>query len=590
MSSTRTHRLRVLAVQKLAAAYQADEIAASVMVMQGASALDDLAERVLKVDPNDLDARYVHFFHEKIPSRQLADYTTTAVLDDLIESQPNRLQYYRTRGIVRCFRDEYAMAVKDFTHILRESRSLRKARAAHHSDDARRTKTKGKKHKENKVNGQAPPNGTSAPDPNAPDESAALKVPLHPSVGPDAPEALEIQALFLRGAAYLQHAVLMIENAVLEVEELDKIPAQDALELKLFLLEKGRYGGMTGEEPDGPLGPKTGDKMKAYRRVLATPELQQVVSTLLRKSIRDHEKFMTYFDTVDGVLPYFQGNLAQRVECAFLLSESLRPGSHAPPPPLPENPGIFTTYHPLLVEAQYSVLLSHMILGDFVSVVSGYQHAAALVDGLEGYPIFLPARSMAQAEFVEIMERLASSWGPGTQPHSFSQQTNTLMIEGPPMPLAIEGPTASIEVQDSAGSTRTPSPTTEEDGTRSSTEPENVSTSPSLSLVVANANRTNGHSNGLRQQPSATESLEDSPIIGGITMQNKALNLDCLKILLAPVANRQKIKSEKEAEAVAKDKAAGRKNGLSINIPLHGPRVDIALAYIAAVHLPELDP
>jgi hypothetical protein len=49
MSSMRTHRLRVLAVQKLAEAYKADEIAASVMVMQGASALDDLAERVLKV-------------------------------------------------------------------------------------------------------------------------------------------------------------------------------------------------------------------------------------------------------------------------------------------------------------------------------------------------------------------------------------------------------------------------------------------------------------------------------------------------------------------------------------------------------------
>lgn len=49
MSSTRTHRLRVLAVEKLASAYKVDEIAASVMVMQGASALDDLAERVLKV-------------------------------------------------------------------------------------------------------------------------------------------------------------------------------------------------------------------------------------------------------------------------------------------------------------------------------------------------------------------------------------------------------------------------------------------------------------------------------------------------------------------------------------------------------------
>ena len=49
MSSARTHRLRVMAVKKLAAAYKADEIAASVMVMQGASALDDLAERVLRV-------------------------------------------------------------------------------------------------------------------------------------------------------------------------------------------------------------------------------------------------------------------------------------------------------------------------------------------------------------------------------------------------------------------------------------------------------------------------------------------------------------------------------------------------------------
>jgi hypothetical protein len=85
MSAMRLHRLRVLAVQKLAQAYKADEIASSVMVMQGGSVFDDVAERVLKngalhsfiqdclmtvlLDPNDPDARYVHFFHEKIPSR-----------------------------------------------------------------------------------------------------------------------------------------------------------------------------------------------------------------------------------------------------------------------------------------------------------------------------------------------------------------------------------------------------------------------------------------------------------------------------------------------------------------------------------------
>jgi hypothetical protein len=87
MSAMRIHRLRALAVQKLAAAYRADEIASSVMVMQGGSIFEDIAERVLKIgassvflsfcqcdsqivkDPNDADAKYVHFFHEKIPSR-----------------------------------------------------------------------------------------------------------------------------------------------------------------------------------------------------------------------------------------------------------------------------------------------------------------------------------------------------------------------------------------------------------------------------------------------------------------------------------------------------------------------------------------
>ena len=49
MSANRLHRLRCLAVQKLAQAYKADEIASSVMVMQGGSVFDDIAERVLKV-------------------------------------------------------------------------------------------------------------------------------------------------------------------------------------------------------------------------------------------------------------------------------------------------------------------------------------------------------------------------------------------------------------------------------------------------------------------------------------------------------------------------------------------------------------
>jgi hypothetical protein len=48
LSATRIHRLRALAVQKLAAAYKLDEVAASVMVMQGGSVFDDIAQRVLR--------------------------------------------------------------------------------------------------------------------------------------------------------------------------------------------------------------------------------------------------------------------------------------------------------------------------------------------------------------------------------------------------------------------------------------------------------------------------------------------------------------------------------------------------------------
>ena len=62
-------------------------------------------------------------------------------------------------------------------------------------------------------------------------------------------------------------------------------------------------------------------------------------------------------------------------------------------------------------------------------------------------------------------------------------------------------------------------------------------------------------------------------------------------MLLVPVAAKQKEKAGKAAAEKAAEKAAGKtkKKPLSINIPLHGPRVEIILAWLAAVHLVELD-
>ena len=50
----RTHCLGALAVQSLAAVYRADEIASSMMVMQGGNMFEDTAERVLKVGASSL--------------------------------------------------------------------------------------------------------------------------------------------------------------------------------------------------------------------------------------------------------------------------------------------------------------------------------------------------------------------------------------------------------------------------------------------------------------------------------------------------------------------------------------------------------
>ncbi|KAI0348316.1 hypothetical protein BDW22DRAFT_1385540 [Trametopsis cervina] len=579
MSATRVHRLRVLAVQKLAAAYKADEIASSVMVMQGGSVFDDIAERVLRVDPHDVDARYVHFFHEKIPSRQLAESTTTTLLDDLIAAQPHRLEFFRTRGIVHCFRDEFALATKDFTHVLKESRAQRKTRAAHLTNglsNSQGTKGKRKKGKSGgfKMHGQAPMDGTSTPPImdgptiDGPDGEPLL---LHPSVLPDAPNPLEPQCLFLRGAAYLQHAVYLIEQAVLQLEGIRKGGTVDGAELRLCYIENGRYGGVEIGNPAGPLGPKSGAKLIAYQQALANEEFKDQIFGLVKKSMRDHEKFLSHFDTLESppVDAADDVDLSRKAEYAFLLSQSFRPGTqNAPPDPLhPDMPPMFTTYHPLLVESHFSILICHLMLGDFPSLLPAFYRAALLVDGLEGYPVFLPPRSMAQAEFVEILERLASGWRIGTKAHSF-MRSNTLALEvssrsqkakavNRPHTLSIVPPEPQAATQNSL------------------LTPMGINGSSSSSAIHP-SNPPSGRASP--QPPAARVDLVES--------------LDYARMLLVPVAAKQREKAGKVAMEKAAEKAAGKnkkKKPVSINIPLHGPRVEVVMAWLGAVHLIELD-
>ncbi|KAH0591427.1 hypothetical protein H2248_001504 [Termitomyces sp. 'cryptogamus'] len=567
MSAMRIHRLRALAVQKLAQAYKADEIASSVMIMQGGSVFDDVAERVLRHDPTDLDAKYVHFFHEKIPSRQLAESTSTRVLDELIAARPQHLEYYRTRGIVHCFRDEYTQATKDFTYALKEARAVRKAKAMHRNmkllGDSRFLKN-GKRKKvgvNSHTNGQAPPNGTSPlGGGEEATESADGELQLqHPSLLPDAPDPIEPQLLFLRGAAYLQHAIFLIETAVLKLEGVQKGQTLDGAELRLCYLGQGKYGGVEIGNPDGPLGKSDEAKVEAYRDVLAAEPFREQITALLRKSIRDHERFLSHFDSIEAPNALHGGDIAHQMEYAFLLNESLQPITHVnnamPSLSVSEVAAIFTTYHPLIVESHFSVLICQLMLGDFIDILPTFARTAAAVDGLDGCPVFLPARSMGQAEFMELLERLAAGWAHGVKPHSLAglRGKAKLSIETLPSPRGLI------------------------------TSPN--STTTSLSEEGSSSTSCNGESSSCLTPPPppppSSASISGSyswPSVDGTRV------LDCARILLAPVAKRQRLRA-----AMERTSRLAKKKPSMISIPLHGPRVEIILAWLGAVHLPELD-
>ena len=503
---------------------------------------------------------------------------------------------------------------------------------------------------------------------------------MHPSALPSAPDPIEPQLLFLRGAAYLQHAMYLIERTVLELEGVPQVVSVDGAELRLCYIENGKYGGVEIGNPDGPLGRRDGEKAKAYRRVLAGEEvgggggLRSTVEGLVRKSIRDHERFLAHFDSIDsGAAAVFQryegegeGEVAAKMEYAFLLAEATRPGNHhhrpahhpfnhpngfasssysnststsayAPPlsasssasssssysstyttrPNTPTTmttmttttnlpiPATFMTYHPLLVESYFSVLIGQLMLGDFTVLLPSFLRTALLVDSLEGYPIFLPPRSVGQAEFVEVLERLAGGWRHGAG-GAGGRGKARLAIEPPP----------ELEQEPEPELKRTESPVGMEEGSlaplsSASSSSGHVSTSSSRknsdtlreccaggsgsgNMDEMKTPTTNGSAS------TAGSSFASSSTSGGSTYTKKtahgARSLECARLLLAPVIKRQRERAEKAA--MDKAAAANRKKkgqvqaqaqSASINIPLHGPRVEVILAWLGAVHLPELE-
>jgi hypothetical protein len=445
LSRERKHRMREHASQKLSHAYHLDEIAASVATMQSASALEDVAKHVLTRNQHDPDATYVHFFHEKIPSRSLAECTSLAPLDQVIRHRPTDGAPYRTRAVTRIFKEDYLGAVSDLTEALRLCRLFN-------------------------------------PQHERPNEQielvlarqAAREQRADATVDEkDQPSGLEAQLLFHRAGTYLTMACDNIATAL-------NTPAHSNGEAAAKP-RSGAAGATTS--------PNKIDREAQLRRV----EARKLVRTYAKRALRDYTAFISRFDYTPGQPAEITQAFLNKINAAAnghghgrghgrrshenrLLdmadfpitarSSALIKRHPSPPPPhkprasqtapLPPSAPVYAlnelfaavppadlpvyppesttlthtnphqhhhhhhpstdhpttetlTYHPLLTDALHSLLLTHTLIQTPRKELLRHAHMVARLTRLsDGFPVFLPARSPARADWSEVL-RLANN-------------------------------------------------------------------------------------------------------------------------------------------------------------------------------------
>lgn len=449
LSRERKHRMRELATQKLSQAYHLDEIAASVATMQSTSTLEDVAQLVLQRSATDIDAKYVHFFHEKIPSRMMAQCTPLDVLNEIIAERPNDGSPLRTRALTRIFKEDYTNAARDLTEGLAICRYMI---AQHRAGKDQLVLARTIKEQYGR------------------DWRSEMKVEEE-----DQPNSLETQLLFHRAGIYFTIACQHVDAALDGLKEAEQA-------------NQNMNGSLNPEGDEPP--PLNAAEKEAHRRRL---EARKAVKTNAKRALRDYIAFLSQFDYTPGLASEIAEEFLRRVNSAAngynnkpakssstprLLDSPSSPSSpvsdalvphrkpspnysdrsnwpQLPPPeiyqvsqlfsstppaslpPYPNSNGAsFTssipssiqqsaasaaasafadsheaiTYHPLLTDALHSLLLCHALLQTPPKELLRHAHnAARLARVCDGYPIFLAARSPARADWIEVLRR-AGNW------------------------------------------------------------------------------------------------------------------------------------------------------------------------------------
>ncbi|KAH8594321.1 hypothetical protein B0O99DRAFT_183357 [Bisporella sp. PMI_857] len=456
LSPERKHRMREQATQKLSKAYHLDEIACSVATMQSASTLEDVAQLVLKRNPSDPEAKYVHFFHEKIPSRQLAECTSLDPLDEIIAVRPYEGEILRTRAVTKIFKDDWAGAVQDLTMALQVARYYQ----SKHTDDRQQIQLAS----EAAAEAQRRQNSRWK-------EETKLDEEDHPS-------SLETQLLFHRAGVYLTIACQHVNDALLPKVAQNGVNGRKT--------ENRAHNGEADWVENSP--ELTTAEKEARRKRL---EARKIVKTNAKRALRDYLSYLSQFDYTPGLSSEVTAEFLHKVNAATngfssaqqkltkvldlgsnsslstgalsdalvqrngnqstrSISSSSTPRSSSlpslpsptvhqisalfsatPPSDLPPYPDTQThlatkqqilsqttqssllgdynealTYHPLLTDALHSLLLCHCLVQTSKAELLRHAHMVSrLARVCDGYPIFQAARSPSRADWIEVVRR-----------------------------------------------------------------------------------------------------------------------------------------------------------------------------------------
>ncbi|KAH9884706.1 hypothetical protein F4778DRAFT_551047 [Xylariomycetidae sp. FL2044] len=458
LSPERKFRMREQATQKLSRAYHLDEIASSVATMQSTSTLENLAGLVLQRAPVDPDANYVHFFHEKIPSRQLAECTDFEALNLIIGSRPSDCEPLRTRAIVRMFKEDFEGAAQDLTSALH----------VHHLHTPRHKPT--------------------TPESMQVERRTGRRRDNPPLSERDHPSSTEVQLLFQRAGCYLTLACDRVESALpREPGVQNGHPKSGANDTEI----------PNGAENGEPLNSRVEDTGPSKEQL----ENRKHVRLYAKRALRDYMEYLRNFHYSPNMPIEVTDDFSRQVNQATHRTKryynhrgaqdpssptGTMPShtvyslgalfSATPPADLPPYPSTelvtatsaqgdiypstteMVTYHPLLTDALHSLLLCHSLVQTSAKELQRHAHMVSRLARLaDGYPVFQASRSPARADWIEVLRR-AENW------IELSSSWENLCAPAPlPMPIPANGVNASAAGVNTLSITGGTSPTETEE-------------------------------------------------------------------------------------------------------------------------------